>query len=176
MVSIASAWDPSAAPAGKHVAHLYTLEEYGDWVRFESLYKNLGDSAGAVQGEERAALRQEYEQKKRERAGPLFQALRQIIPDLDSRIDVTLIGSPLTHARYARRYRGTYGAAIAAPGRFPGPGTPWRNVYRVGDSVVPGIGVPAVAASAFLCVNSLVSSSQVDEMLGRIWYDAKSSS
>ncbi|HEY9297585.1 MAG TPA: all-trans-retinol 13,14-reductase, partial [Phormidium sp.] len=75
-------------------------------------------------------------------------------PDLKERIHLELIGTPLTHARFLRRYQGTYGPAIAAgQGTFPGPFTPIQGLYRVGDSTLPGIGVPAVAASGILCAN-----------------------
>ena len=40
-------------------------------------------------------------------------------------------GSPLTHARFLNRYKGTYGPAIsAAGGSFPGPKTPIKGLYR----------------------------------------------
>lgn len=143
MVSIPSVWDASLAPAGHHVIHAYTLEPYTDWQR---------DA--------------QYEIRKQERALPLFRALERIIPDLRQRIVLQLIGTPLTHAHYLRRYRGTYGPAIAAgAGMFPGPATPIQGLYRVGDSTTPGIGVPAVAASGILCANSLVRPQQTDELL-----------
>jgi hypothetical protein len=56
--------------------------------------------------------------------------------------------SPLTHARFCRRHRGSYGPAIrAGEAEFPWPRTPIENLYRIGDSSFPGIGVPAAAAS-----------------------------
>lgn len=36
-------------------------------------------------------------------------AVRKIIPDIDSRVEVSLVGTPLTHQRFLRRHRGTYG-------------------------------------------------------------------
>ncbi len=36
------------------------------------------------------------------------------------------------------------------------PSTTLISVYIVGDSTIPGIGVPAVAASGILCANTLV--------------------
>jgi len=134
MISIPSVWDPTLAPAGHHVIHAYTLEPFTGWER------------------DRA-----YAQKKEARSQPLFRALERIIPDLRQRIVLQLIGTPLTHAHYLRRDRGTYGPAIAAgQGMFPGPRTPIPGLYRVGDSTMPGIGVPAVAASGIFCANSLV--------------------
>jgi phytoene dehydrogenase-like protein len=83
-----------------------------------------------------------------------------------SRITLELIGTPLTHARFLRRHQGTYGPAIAAgQGMFPGNQTPIPGLYRVGDSTMPGIGVPAVAASGILCANTLVKPQQTAELL-----------
>ena len=39
---------------------------------------------------------------------------------------------------------------------FPGPATGVKGLYRVGDSVAPGVGVPAAAGSGVICANSLV--------------------
>lgn len=143
MISIPSVWDATLAPDGHHVVHAYTLEPFEGWVR---------DA--------------EYEQKKHERSQSLFRAIERIIPDLKSRIVLELIGTPLTHARYLRRYQGTYGAGIpAGQGLFPSCYTPIQNLYRVGDSTMPGIGVPAVAASGILCANTLVDPAQTLELV-----------
>jgi carotene isomerase len=143
MISIPSVWDASLAPAGHHVVHAYTLEPYADWQRGEG-----------------------YERQKQERSQPLFQAVERVIPDVRSRITLELIGTPLTHARFLRRHQGTYGPAIAAgQGMFPGNQTPIPGLYRVGDSTMPGIGVPAVAASGILCANTLVKPQQTAELL-----------
>lgn len=143
MISIPSVWDTNLAPPGHHVVHAYTLEPYADWQR------NQG-----------------YKTRKQERSQPLFRALERIIPDIRQRIVLELIGTPLTHAYYLRRYQGTYGPAIAAgQGTFPGPHTPIPGLYRVGDSTMPGIGVPAVAASGILCANTLVTPQQTAELL-----------
>lgn len=138
MISIPSVWDASLAPLGHHVVHAYTLEPFESWA------KNAA-----------------YEQKKLERSQPLFRAVERVIPDVRNRIVLELIGTPLTHARYLRRYQGTYGAGIpAGQGLFPSCHTPIANLYRVGDSTMPGIGVPAVAASGILCANTLVDPAQ----------------
>ncbi len=49
---------------------------------------------------------------------------------------------------------------------FPGNHTLIQGLYRVGDSTMPGIGVPAVAASGILCANTLVGVKQMQELLG----------
>jgi carotene isomerase len=133
MISIPSVWDGNLAPPGHHVIHAYTLEPYSGWER------NQG-----------------YEEKKQQQAQTLYRALEKIIPDIRQRVLVELIGTPLTHAHYLRRYQGSYGPAIASgKGMFPSTHTPIQGLYRVGDSTIPGIGVPAVAASGILCANSL---------------------
>lgn len=143
MISLPSVWDANLAPEGHHVIHAYTLEPYEGWQRDES-----------------------YQDKKRERSQSLFRALEKIIPDLNKRIAVELIGTPLTHSHFLRRYQGTYGPAIdASKEMFPGFQTPISGLYRVGDSTMPGIGVPAVAASGILCANTLVSPRQTGELL-----------
>lgn len=133
MISIPTVWDTSLAPSGHHLIHAYTLEPYQGWQRDDS-----------------------YPQQKQQQAESLYRALEKVIPDLRTRITLELIGSPLTHAHYLRRHQGTYGPGIpAGEGLFPGYKTPISGLYRVGDSTMPGIGVPAVAASGILCANSL---------------------
>ena len=145
MISIPSVWDSSLAPSGHHVVHAYTLESFSGWQKDES-----------------------YPQRKREKAESLFLALERVIPDIRQRITLELIGTPLTHARFLRRYQGTYGPAIVAgKGSFPGPQTPIPGLYRVGDSTMPGIGVPAVAASGVICANTLVSFNYL-KLLGQL--------
>ncbi len=150
MISIPSVWDSSLAPPGHHVVHAYTLEPYEDW----------------QQDDPRSDT---YQAKKRDRARSLYRALERIIPDIRDRITLELIGTPLTHARFLRRHRGTYGPAIAAgQGLFPATQTAIAGLYRVGDSTLPGIGVPAVAASGILCANTLVSVEQTLAALKKI--------
>ncbi|BAZ65959.1 MAG: NAD(P)/FAD-dependent oxidoreductase [Pelatocladus maniniholoensis HA4357-MV3] len=144
MISIPSVWDAKLAPEGHHVVHAYTLEPHTGWERNDG-----------------------YEHKKQEKAETLYRALEKIIPDIKERVVLELIGTPLTHGYYLRRYQGTYGPAIAAgKGMFPGTHTPIQGLYRVGDSTMPGIGVPAVAASGILCANTLVGVKQMQKLLG----------
>ncbi|UBF26909.1 NAD(P)/FAD-dependent oxidoreductase [Kovacikia minuta CCNUW1] len=143
-VSIPSVLDSSLAPAGKHCIHAYTpaTEPYELW-------------AGINRQSDR------YQQLKTERAQVLWQGLERIIPDLRERCEVTLVGTPLTHERFLRRNRGSYGPAIpAGKGMFPGCKTPLKGLLSCGDSTFPGIGVPAVAASGMIAANTLASVSQ----------------
>ena len=149
LVSIPSLLDPSLAPAGKHVIHVYTPgnEPYALW-----------------QGMDRRS--EAYAQQKQVRAEVMWQALERIIPDIRSRCEVTLVGTPLTHEYFLRRHRGSYGPAIrAGVGFFPGPGTPIPGLLCCGDSTFPGIGLPAVAASGMIAANTLAPVQKHLEML-----------
>ena len=148
-VSIPSLLDPSLAPPGKHVIHVYTPgnEPYDLW-----------------QGMDPQS--QEYAQQKQVRSQVMWQALERIIPDIRSRCEVTLVGTPLTHERFLRRHRGSYGPAIkAGVSIFPGPGTPLPGLLCCGDSTFPGIGLPAVAASGMIAANTLAPVQKHLEML-----------
>lgn len=143
MVSIPSVWDASLAPPGHHVVHTYTLEPYRDW-----------------------KLNAEYEARKTRRSQSLYRALEKIIPDVRDRIAFEMVGTPVTHARFLRRHQGTYGPGIPPiQGIFPTTHTPISGLYRVGDTTIPGIGVPAVAASGILCANTLVEPQQTLHLL-----------
>jgi carotene isomerase len=151
-VSIPSVLDASLAPAGKHCIHAYTpaTEPYELW-------------SGINRKSDR------YQQLKTERSQVLWQGLERIIPDLRDRCDVTLVGTPLTHERFLRRHRGSYGPAISAgQGLFPGCKTPLNGLLCCGDSTFPGIGVPAVAVSGMIAANTLASISQHRELIQEI--------
>lgn len=139
IASVPSVLDPSLAPPGRAVVHAYTAanEPYSIW---EGMRTNSP----------------QYQKLKEERVEPLWQALERFIPDIRDRTQLKMIGTPLTHERFLRRHRGTYGPAIsAAKGTFPGNKTPVPGLYMCGDSTMPGIGVPAAAASGMICANSL---------------------
>ncbi|WP_017316354.1 phytoene desaturase family protein [Mastigocladopsis repens] len=149
LVSIPSLLDPSLAPPGKHVIHVYTPgnEPYDLW-----------------QGMNRKS--EEYGRQKQLRAEVMWQALERIIPDIRSRCDVTLVGTPLTHEQYLRRHRGSYGPAIqAGKGFFPGSSTPLPGLLCCGDSTFPGIGLPAVATSGMIAANTLAPLEKHFQML-----------
>ncbi|MEA5466174.1 phytoene desaturase family protein [Leptothoe sp. PORK10 BA2] len=139
LISIPSVLDPNLAPAGKHTIHVYTPgnEPYGLWAGMD---RHSAD----------------YAQLKQQRAEVMWRALERVIPDVRSRCQITLIGTPLTHGRFLRRHHGSYGPAIrAGQGIFPGPRTPIKNLWCCGDSTFPGIGLPAVAASGMILANTL---------------------
>jgi phytoene dehydrogenase-like protein len=139
-ICIPSTLDPDMAPARHHSVHAYTAgnEPYELWEGLDRRSK-------------------EYKALKEQRAEVLWQALEKVIPDVRERTELALIGSPLTHERYLRRHRGTYGAGYRADqGQlFPGPTTPLPDLLCCGDSNMPGIGVPAVAMSAMIAAGTL---------------------
>lgn len=135
------------AAAGSYAAD----EEYGPW-----------------EGLERTSA--EYARLKAERGANLWRALERIVPDIRVRAELTLDASPLTHERFVRRPRGTYG-----PTMFPADGSdiPWARtqldgLLHCGDSCYPGIGVPAVAASGACAASTLVPVGRQLELLGRM--------
>jgi phytoene dehydrogenase-like protein len=126
LVSIPSVHDDSLAPPGFAVLHAYTpaTEDYAPWARF----KDKRTSS-------------DYEQFKQERSQYLWETLEKIIPDIRERATVVQVGTPLTHERFLRRYKGSYGPAIVAgQGSFPFPKTGLSGFLCCGDSCFPGIG------------------------------------
>jgi carotene isomerase len=152
LVSIPSLIDPTVAPPGKHTIHVYTPgnEPYALW-------KGLDRHSEA------------YRHLKEERSQIMWDALEKIIPDGRDRAQVTLVGTPLTHERFLRRHRGTYGPALkAGEALFPGSTTPLPRLLCCGDSTFPGIGLPAVAASGAVAANTLAPLGKHLELLKRI--------
>ena len=70
------------------------------------------------------------------------------------RVEIALVGSPRTHERFLRRARGTYGAVFEDALRDGS--TPIEGLTVCGDSVFPGIGVPAVAVTGAAAANAMV--------------------
>ena len=97
---------------------------------------------------------EEYKKLKKARAEVLWRAVESVIPDARERTVEYLIGSPITHERFLRRPRGTYGTATED--YLKDGSTPFPNLVLAGDSIFPGIGMPAVAISGASAANSLV--------------------
>ena len=129
--------DRSLAPEGYMIIHAYGAgnEPYAVW---EGMQRNSD----------------EYKKLKEERAEVLWRAIESVIPDVRERTVEQLIGSPITHERFLRRPRGTYGAATED--YLKDGSTPFPNLVLTGDSIFPGIGMPAVAISGASAANSLV--------------------
>ena len=86
----------------------------------------------------------------------MWKALEKVIPDIRQRTELELIGTPLTHERFLRCYRGSYGPElVAGKERFPGCSTPIPHLFCCGGSTFPGIGVPAVAGSGIIAANTI---------------------
>ncbi|CAD7702081.1 unnamed protein product [Ostreobium quekettii] len=140
LISIASVIDPDFAPPGKHSLHAY-VPATEPW----DLWKDIDRRS------------EEYKRLKEERSQVLWNAVERVVPDIRKRAEVVHVGTPLTHQRFLRRHKGTYGPGIkAGEGTFPGPSTPIPGLYCCGDSTFPGIGLPAVAASGTIAANTLV--------------------
>lgn len=156
LMSVPSAIDESVGPEGWAVVHAYTpaVEPYEDWVDVKH-------------GSE------EYERLKEERAEVLFRAVNKVFgKDVREAAEVVLIGTPLTHGRFLRRKKGSYGPMVDARkgglGLAIGGGFEEDGLFAVGDSVFPGVGVPAVAGSAWMVGNALVDVDEHVRMLRRI--------
>ncbi|KAK4715319.1 hypothetical protein R3W88_013657 [Solanum pinnatisectum] len=154
LISVPSVLSPDLAPPGKHVLHAYTpgTESFEIW---EGLDRRSN----------------EYKNLKAERSEVMWKAVEKALgPGFNhEKCEVKLVGTPLTHQRFLRRNRGTYGPAIlAGKGTFPGHSTPIPQLMCCGDSTFPGIGVPAVAASGAIVANSLVSVSEHSRLLDAI--------
>jgi phytoene dehydrogenase-like protein len=144
LVSIPSLLDPSLAPTGCHVIHAYTpaTEPWAVW-------------------EDTPPGSPAYEALKEARAAVLWRAVELAIPDVRSRVRLSMVGTPHTHARFLRRSRGSYGAGpwckdAPGGGAVPpaGAATPLPGLFMAGDSLFPGAGVPAVAASGLAAAHA----------------------
>lgn len=152
LISIPSLLDPDLAPPDCHTIHVYTPgnEPYGPWAGL--------DRNGPA-----------YQNLKAQRAQVMWQALERVIPDVRDRLQVSLVGTPLTHARFLRRHQGSYGPALwAGQSQFPGPKTPIQGLLCCGDSTFPGIGLPAVAASGLIAAHTIAPVAQHLTLLKRL--------
>ena len=137
-VSNPSKIDPTLAPEGTIIVHAYGAgnEPYELW---DGLSRK--DQA--------------YQDLKQERSQVLWRAIESVIPDARDRVLLDMVGSPLTHERFLRRPRGTYGAATED--YLKDGTTPFPNLFLAGDSIFPGIGVPSVCISGASAANGLMN-------------------
>jgi len=142
LISIPSALDPENRSSKKK--NFGTLHAYHPATEPFEIWDGLKRSS------------QKYKDLKEERSKVLFEACERVIPDLKDRIDIKMVGSPLTHKRYLNRHKGTYGGYNWGYSS-PATETPLKGLHLVGDSLFPGPGVPAVAATGALAANSIVS-------------------
>ena len=146
--------DPTLAPEGYMVLHAYGAgnEPYEIW-----------------EGLDRRSP--EYAMLKEERAKPLWRAVESVIPDIQERVVYHLIGSPLTHERFLRRPRGTYGSATED--YLKDGSTPFDSLIIANDGVFPGIGVPSVAIAGASAANAFVTVRQQWSCLDKLKREGK---
>ena len=150
--SIPSVLDNTMAPKGKHVLHGYTPANE-PWEIWQNLKPN--DLT--------------YKKLKEERCSIFLKSLRKIIPDIDNRIEIKLLGTPLTHKKFTNTFCGSYGPALSAnQGLFPGCKTPVKNLLMCGASTFPGIGIPAVAASGAYAAEQIIGKKEYQSLLKMI--------
>lgn len=135
-VSIPTLLDPSLAPEGYHILHVFTPSWFEDW---------------------QGISEDEYEEKKEAAAGRIIERLEKIFPGLDAGLDFMEVGTPRTHRRFLGREDGTYGPIprrkLAGLLGMPFNRTAIPGLYCVGDSTFPGQGLNAVAFSGFACAH-----------------------
>ncbi|VXD11161.1 Prolycopene isomerase, chloroplastic [Planktothrix serta PCC 8927] len=135
-VSIPTLLDPSLAPVGYHIIHVFTPSWIDDW-------EKLPES--------------EYEAKKEAAAGRIIDQLEILFPGLDAGLDYMEVGTARSHRRFLNRQDGTYGPIPAYKLKgllgMPFNRTSIRGLYCVGDSTFPGQGLNAVAFSGFACAH-----------------------
>ena len=146
--SIPSVLDPTMAPHNKHVLHGYTPanEPWEIWQNIDHRSK-------------------EYRDIKEARCSIFINALKNIIPDIEERIELKMLGTPLTHKFFTNTENGSYGPAISASETlFPGCKTPIKNLFTCGASTFPGIGVPAVAASGAYAAEAILGKKEYEKL------------
>ncbi|QNI84727.1 carotenoid isomerase protein family [Synechococcus sp. PROS-7-1] len=149
VVSVPSVLDPGMAPAGQHVLHAYTPANE-PWEHWSGLNRSTPD----------------YDRQRTDRCGVFWHVLEQRIPDLRSRCQVVMEGTPLTHRHYLSVHNGSYGPALsAAQGLFPGVQTPVKGLLQCGASTFPGIGIPPVAASGAMAAHAITGKKAQSELL-----------
>ncbi|KAK4759601.1 hypothetical protein SAY87_022732 [Trapa incisa] len=140
-LSIPTVLDPSLAPEGRHILHIFTTSSIEDW---EGL------------------PRSEYEVKKKRVADLIVRRLEEtLFPGLKSSITFMEVGTPKTHRRYLARQNGTYGPMPRDVPKgllgMPFNTTGINSLYCVGDSCFPGQGVIAVAFSGVMCAHRVAA-------------------
>ncbi|CAN6381533.1 unnamed protein product [Urochloa humidicola] len=140
-LSIPTVLDPSLAPEGHHILHIFTTACIEDW---EGL------------------SRKEYEEKKEVVANEIIRRLeKKLFPGLQDSIVLKEVGSPKTHRRFLARNDGTYGPMPRGKPKgllaMPFNTTSIDGLYCVGDSCFPGQGVIAVAFSGIMCAHRVAA-------------------
>jgi all-trans-retinol 13,14-reductase len=130
------------SPKGKNTINIIALQGYDHWKPYEADYYKGNKSA--------------YRAEKQRMAKVLISKVEEtLLPGLSNSIQIMEAGSPLTHARYTRNYRGAvYGwdqtLNNSGPNRLPHK-TPIRNLYLAGAWTTPGHGYGGVIFSGLQC-------------------------
>ncbi|KAF6002655.1 hypothetical protein F1559_001128 [Cyanidiococcus yangmingshanensis] len=131
-VSIPTVLDPSVAPPGRHIFHVFTPSWIEEW-------QGLSPSA--------------YRGQKQRYAARILERLEPHFPGIAASIEEIHVGTPRTHRRFLGRQDGTYGPMtnryLQGLLTMPFNRTALRGLYCVGDSTFPGQGLNAVAFSGF---------------------------
>ncbi|KAG9445233.1 hypothetical protein H6P81_016573 [Aristolochia fimbriata] len=140
-LSIPTVLDPSLAPEGHHILHIFTTSSIEDW---------------------KGLPQKDYEDKKELIADQIICRLeKKLFPNLKDSIVFKEIGTPKTHRRFLARDSGTYGPMPRGTPKgllgMPFNTTAVDGLYCVGDSCFPGQGVIAVAFSGFMCAHRVAA-------------------
>lgn len=140
-LSIPTVLDPSLAPQGHHILHIFTTAWMDDW-------EGLAPA--------------EYVAKKDAVADVIVTRLEKtLFPGLRDAIMFKEVGTPKTHRRFLARDAGTYGPIPAGRPKgllgMPFNTTAVEGLYCVGDSCFPGQGVIAVAFSGIMCAHRVAA-------------------
>lgn len=145
-LSIPTVLDPSLAPPGHHILHIFTTAWMDDW-------KGLS--------------LQDYSAKKVAVTDVIVKRLeKSLFPGLREAIMFQEVGTPKTHRRFLARDAGTYGPIPAGKPKgllaMPFNTTAVEGLYCVGDSCFPGQGVIAVAFSGIMCAHRVAADLGLD--------------
>ncbi|KAH7294487.1 hypothetical protein KP509_27G002800 [Ceratopteris richardii] len=140
-LSIPTVLDPSLAPSGRHILHIFTTAWMDDW-------EGLSPA--------------DYVAKKEAVADLIIQRLEKtLFPGLKDAVTFKEVGTPKTHRRFLARDEGTYGPIPSGRPKgllgMPFNTTAVEGLYCVGDSCFPGQGVIAVAFSGVMCAHRVAA-------------------
>jgi all-trans-retinol 13,14-reductase len=137
------------SPEGKNTLNILVLQGYDHWKKYEADYKGGNKKAYRAEKERMAVI--------------LIKKVEEaLLPGLSEAIEVKEIGTPLTHWRYTRNYRGAiYGwdqtLNNSGANRVPH-NTPIKNLYLAGAWTQPGHGYGAVIPSGLQCFGEIMKS------------------
>jgi len=139
--ALAPEWD-AGAPAGERAVTVQTFTRADEWFTFQ---ENEND----------------HEEKDQRMLENCWQRLHSAIPELGADIEVIDTATPRTFYEQTRRRFGMVGGVGQSQG-FLDPAsishrTSLPNVFMVGDTTFPGVGIAAVSHSALIVANHLTA-------------------